>query len=682
MANRFLPANFTIPNFNVSPMEYAKAGKNWLASQWADVATQAELQKQRASNYIRQQKANAKVVAEQIKAEAKDTMIKGKSTIKGIGTKTGPKVGSSTVKEGLDTIYGKPGPSIMKGVGTSSQSLPHGTFSTPPINAFATPITRGSIGNIVKQIRPVVGTAGRILGPIADVATTGYGILSGNYDKAQTAGHLGGSVLNIAGMGLRNPILVGAGLALHGFTGLNKGYREGLGTLDPAKLARGEYATNGKGKKNLYGGELTTNVLKNPEYNKALEEGGIGALYDLVYPNLLNEVKQIDGTENKDDYSQMFLSNKPVTSLPPLPEFLKASEGVGFHFNDGNNYQGQTIPNYNPTPVNEAPVSSDEDILNFISRIKSNPVYQKENGLWDNILGYGTSDVVRALDNTPTEEQVQQADPVLNSIREQLSSINNQLIDASKVKRDPVRDAWIANYFDQTPLQTFGYPQSEAEQLADIQKALANQLTIYDKLTSTVQGKEQQDAMREALSNSGVDPMGLSLLMNDKTAGPYVTNVLSKYLTKDLEDEKFLRELQKIVLTQNLVGSNQMDVAKQYGINSLLNTEASGINARDLALIKEYLQFERNNAVQDRIDRRQDADTALELMLYNKGFKGNRSSANELTPYQQVQSWIKLYEQTGDNAYLEMAESILPGISTNNATQSNSKIGQLNNLYR
>lgn len=682
MANRFLPANFTIPNFNVSPMEYAKAGRNWLANQWADVTTQAELQKQRAGNYIRQQKANAKVVAEQIKAEAKDAMMKGKSTIKGIGTKTTPKIDSPTIKEGLDTIYGKPGPSIMKGVGTSSQSLPHGTFSTPPTSAFATPITKGSIGNIIKQIRPVVGTAGRILGPLADVASTGYGILSGNYDKAQTAGHLGGSVLNIAGMGLGNPLLVGAGLALHGITGLNKGYREGLGTLDPAKLARGEYATNGKGKKNLYGGELTTNVLKNPEYNKALEEGGIGALYDLVYPNLLNEVKQIDGTEDKDDYSQMFLSNKPVTSLPPLSEFLKASEGVGFHFNDGNNYPRQTIPNYNPTPVNEAPTSSDEDILNFISKIKSNPVYQKENGLWDNILGYGTSDVVRALDNTPIEEQTQQVDPVLNSIREQLSSINNQLIDASKVKRDPVRDAWIANYFDQTPFQIFGYPQSEAEQLADIQKALANQLTIYDKLTSAVQDKEQQEVMREALSNSGIDPMGLSLLMNDKTAGPYVTNVLSKYLTKDLDDEKFLRELQKIVLTQNLAGSNQMDVAKQYGINSLLNTEASGINARDLALIKEYLQFERNNATQDRIDRRQDADTALELMLYNKGFKGNRSSTNELTPYQQVQSWIKLYEQTGDNAYLEMAESILPGISTNNATQSNSKIGQLNNLYR
>lgn len=682
MANKFLPANFMIPNFNVSPMEYAKAGKNWVANQWADIATQAELQKQRASEYIRQQKANAKIMAEEIKAEAKDAMAKGKSAIKGIGTKTAPKVGSSTVKEGLDTIYGKPGPSIMKGIGTSSQSLPHGTFSANPTNAFGTPITKGSIGQIVKQIKPMVGTAGRILGPLADVASTGYGILSGNYDKAQTVGHLGGSILNIGGMGLGNPLLVGAGLALHGITGLNKGYREGLKTLDPAKLARGEYATDGKGKKNLYGGELTTNVLKNPEYNKALEEGGLGALYDLVYPNLLNEVNQIDGTENKDDYSQLFLSNKPVTSLPPLPAFLEGIEGAGFHVNKGNNYQGQTIPNSNLTPVNEAPVSSDEDILNFISKIKNNPTYQKENGLWDNILGYGTSDIVRALDNTPTEEQTQQADPVLDAIKEQLSSINNQLIDANKFKRDPVRDAWIANYFGQSPFKIFGYPQSGTEQLVDIQKALANQLTIYDKLTSTVQDKEQQDAMREALSKTGIDQMGLSLLMNDKTAGPYVTNVLSKYLTKDLEDEKFLRELQKIVLTQNLVGDNQMNVAKQYGVNSLLNTEASGVNARDLALIKEYLQLERNNAIQERIDRRQDAETALELMLYNKGLKGNRSSTSELTPYQQVQSWIKLYEQTGDSAYLEMAESILPGVSTNNINQTNSKIGQLNSLYK
>lgn len=674
MANRFLPPGFPIPNFNMNPMDYAKAGSNWLANQWADVATQAELQAQRAGQYLRQQKADAKAMAEAIKKEA---------------------------KEGLDTIYGKQVKGYNKGPKVSQPIK-----ATPQVNQFkfnqlspiekatkvlSTPITKGSIGQIAGRVAPVLSSAGRILGPAVDSGITAYNILKGNYDKGQMAGHIAGSILGDIGYAWKsNPALILSGLGLHGATALNKNYRETVEKFDPVKLARGDYAPRDKegnmlpGRTNKYGGQLTTGILKNPEYHKALEEGGINALYDLLYPNGIEVDETTSDTEGQGDYSWLLNNNsdKAPTTLPKLPKFL-TSDKLGYHLSKDGKEGDVNTPKDNLTPVNEAPASSNEDILNFISKVRSNPVYQEENGLWDNILGYGTSDMVRALDTTPVKEQTQVQDPIVKGIEEQLGLINKQLEDAGKAKRDPVRDAWIANYFGMSPTSIFGYPQSETDRLINLQKSLANQLTIYDKLTSAVQDKEDRNAMREALGKSGMDQMGLALLMNDKTAGPYVTNVLSKYLTKDLEDEKFLRELQKITLTQNLVGENQMGMARQYGINNLLNTEASGINARDLAILNKYFDLQKESYTQGEQNRRADANKLFDLMMYQKGYKGRGTTSNEMTPYQQAQVFLKMAELDYDNAdtYYAMAQQLIPGFGSTNSNPKSTNVKSISNLY-
>lgn len=671
MANRFLPAGLTLPNFGINPSQYAKAGQNWIAKQWEDALTQGELQRQKFQQGLERKVADAQAIKQQlekninnkvnqIKSQAKATIkpqVQGEP-IRGIGSIGQPKV-NPVIDEALDTLYqGGGNPKIIQGIGTAPGVSPAGQLADTSIlgkirSASLTPSLAG-VKALSKRMLPYTA-------PIADAVYSGLNWnLPGSdwrtrlLDFTGALGNAGATGLGLAGgKALAHPVVGGiiGGAIGTGLSSMNKAkaqqLREGNYSMEDWKRYYDKDAENQI--KALYPDdkELQQYYIDR-YYGRGIPKGGDSK--EATVPN----VSLLDIVNNKDNGLTVFgdsieeLENiGKFFNLPSLPKIIQ-SEGGSKPVIESNNTQGTTLPKINLQGDNEAPEVSEGDFYtNVLNRARE---LRETEGVTP----------LQTEPGQPVQQQTNQSP--LSAMQQQyinqLQILNNMVIEALKQpQRDPVKDMWIARAGGMVPSQVFGTPKSKMEQLSNAQTALSNQMKLASSLDEAIRKQRYQDMMTGAIQDgegfNSIESI-LPLIMADPdNAKTFIQYVAAPYLTEELNVRKDERALNKDLLGRQLSNEGQMEVAKQYGQN-----------ARDLANFKfpfeVYLQSlqGRNTAINNLITQGN----------MNKRFNaGQRYKAIE-TEYKQQQrndlmkqanALIKLGDSTGNDSYYQQAYQLM-----------------------
>lgn len=648
MANRFLPPGFPQPNFTLNPLQFAKAGGNWVSPQWDNALTQGQIQMEKFKRGLER-----KVLQAQADLEKNLDILYNKTK----------QVGGKTITKGTTGNLKVNNPNPINSLKATAKP-------------FTTPITKGTIGNVLKGAGPIASTVGKYAGMGADALMTGYNILAGNYDRGQTAGHLGGSGLTLAGLGTGNLPLIAAGLALHGATGLNKGYREGLNKLDYDKLARGEYAPeDGSVKNNMYGGQLNTGLLKDPEKAKIAWDNRNDVWKAREELAKLNNGKT-QADDNKDDWdlidiASLLNSTNPnpgieeinqLFDLPPLPNYSQANipinqlEPIGSPITGVNIPQGQNIPNQQlPILPGSENGLSENDIMTLFGLINNNNQEQQAiNRVVNN---------QQAVPQSPYSDYEKQLLEQLSNINQQLTNVNTNNTNGNIRQRAMVSLAGI------NPDSIFGSPVNEYERLSNLQSALANQLKLQSAVEQNAIDRRTREVLRNvATGNGDIQSMLPYLISNEKIGPAIIKELIAPGYNEYLDINKDQRAFNKMIAQQGLSNLGQLAVAQQYGLN-----------ARDLANLKFPQDIYKTNlagkltALNNYLTGNRQDDRLKNKTLYD-AYKTERGYQMKNTMMQQANSYLKAYEATGDEQYLKAYQQLMgiaQLIDTGNSEQSN-----------